>query len=80
MSVIGAFGELRHAVLSPMYKGEVSSFLPLIFFQTGKCVDMGCEERYGNNGVCVDFSVATVDFGHLTSRFELLRQKFLSTF
>ena len=29
MSVIGAFGELRHAVLSPMYKGKVSSCLPL---------------------------------------------------
>ena len=28
MSVIGAFGKLRHAVLSPRYKGEVSSFLP----------------------------------------------------
>ena len=43
----------------------------LIFFQTGKCVDIGCKERYGNNGVCVDFSVATVDFGHLTSSFNL---------
>ena len=28
MSVFGVFGKLRHAVLSPMYKGEVSSFLP----------------------------------------------------
>jgi len=36
----------------------------------GNCVDKGCSEELGSNGLCVDFS-KEVDFSHLASSFNL---------